>query len=184
MSIKKKLLFILFACSIFPMIFVGTLGYFNAKKALEITRIEALKSITYHKATKIEEFFSEQKKHIRIARSRPNIIKYASILTGFFGDFSSPLYETLRHELDLAFKMYPPVYDYINVMLANPEGRIVYVLNNLSAAEDMEHFRSEVLAKALEKGKTEIYLSDVSISRTQAGQFSVYISAPVNNFDG
>ena len=59
MSIKIRLLFILVACSIFPMIFVGTLGYFTAKKALENTRIEALKSITYHKAQKIEDFFNE-----------------------------------------------------------------------------------------------------------------------------
>ena len=87
MSIKNRLLFILVACSIFPMIFVGTLAYFNAKKALENTRIEALKSITYHKAKKIEDFFAEQKKHIRIAQRRPNIKKYAFILAGFSGDF-------------------------------------------------------------------------------------------------
>ena len=184
MSIKNRLLFILLACSISPMIFVGTLGYFNAKKALENTRIEALKSITYHKAKKIEDFFSEQKKHIRIAQRRPNIKKYASILAGFSGDFSSPDYETIRDELDEALKMYPPVYDYANVMLANPKGKIVYVLNRYSALENMDNFRSEAWGKAFEAGKTEIYLSDVFKSRTQAGQFSVYISAPLNNFDG
>jgi PAS domain S-box-containing protein len=48
----------------------------------------------------------------------------------------------------------------------------------------MDNFRSEAWGKAFEAGKTEIYLSDVFKSRTQAGQFSVYISAPVNNFDG
>ena len=184
MSIKNRLLFILVACSIFPMIFVGTLAYFNAKKALENTRIEALKSITYHKAKKIEDFFSEQKKHIRIAQRRPNIKKYAFILAGFSGDFSSPDYKTIRDELDGTLKMYPPVYDYANVMLANPQGKIVYVLNRYSALENMDNFRSEAWGKAFEAGKTEIYLSDVFKSRTQADQFSVYISAPVNNFDG
>ena len=138
MSIKIRLLFILLACSILPMIFVGTLGYFNARKALENTRIEALKSIAYHKAQKIEHFFSEQKRHIKIAQQRPNIKKYASLLTQFPGDISGPTYETIRDELDRALKMYPSVYDYVNVLLANQEGKIVYVLNRFSDFEDIE----------------------------------------------
>ena len=184
MSIKNRLLFSLLACSIFPMIFVGTLGYFNAKKALENTRIEALKSITYYKAQKIEDFFTEQKKHIRIAQRRPNIKKYASILAGFSGDLSNPDYETIRDELDEALKMYPPVYDYANVMLANSQGKIVYVLNRNTALEDRDHILPELWQEAFRKGKKEVYLSDVFKSRRQSGQFSVYITAPVHNFDG
>ena len=184
MSIKNRLLFILLACSIFPMIFVGTLGYFNAKKALENTRIEALKSITYHKAKKIEDFFIEQKKHIRIAQRRPNIKKYASILAGISGDFSNPDDETIRDKLDEALEMYPPVYDYANVMLANPQGKIVYILNRNTALEDRDHILPELWQEAFRKGKKEVYLSDVFRSRRQAGQFSVYITAPVHNFDG
>jgi methyl-accepting chemotaxis protein len=155
MSIKNRLLFSLLACSILPMIFVGTLGYFNAKKALQNTRIEALKSITYHKAKKIEDFFSEQKKPIRIAQRRPNIKKYASILAGFSGDFSSPDYKIIRDGLDGTLKMYPPVYDYANNMLANPQGKIVYVLNRYSALEDMDNFRSEARGKSFKKAITQ-----------------------------
>ena len=184
MSIKIRLLFILVACSIFPMIFVGTLGYFNAKKALENTRIEALKSITYHKAQKIEDFFSEQKKHIKIAQRRPNIKKYASMLAAYSGDFNGPDYETIRDELDGALKMYPPVYDYANVMLANSQGNIIYILNRHAALEDMDHILPELWQEAFKEGEKEVYLSDVFRSRRQTGQFSVYITAPVHNVDG
>jgi PAS domain S-box-containing protein len=185
MSIKNRILFILLACSILPMIFVGTLGYFNAKKAIENTRIEALKSITYHKAEKIEDFFTEQKKHIRVAQRRPNIKKFASMLAGFSGDFASPDYETIRDELDGALKMYPPIYDYANVMLANPQGKIVYVLNrNTAQLEDRGHILPELWQEAFNEGQKKVYLSDVFRSGRQAGQFSVYISAPVHNFDG
>ena len=183
MSIKTRLLFILLACSIFPMIFVGTLGYFNAEKALENTRIEALKSIAYHKAQKIEHFFSEQKRHIKIAQQRPNIKKYASMLAGYSGDFNSPEYETIRDELDGAFKMYPPVYDYANVMLANPQGEIVYILNRYTALKDRVHILPEPWQEAFKEGKEKVYLSDVYKSRHQNGQFLVYITAPVHNFD-
>ena len=36
-------------------------------------------------------------------------------------------------ELDGALKMYPPVYDYANVMLSNSQGDIIYVLNRHGA---------------------------------------------------
>ena len=183
MSIKKRLLFILLACSILPMIFVGTLGYFNAKKELKNARIEGLKSITYLKAKKIEDFFAEQIKHIKIAQHRPSIIKYASILAGFSGDFSSPIYESIRAELDMALNMYQPVYEYMNVILANPEGKIVYALNRSASSKDINHILPEPWEKTFEEGKKEVYISDVFMSRTQAGQFSVYISAPIHNFD-
>jgi PAS domain S-box-containing protein len=183
MSIKIRLLFILLACSIFPMIFVGMLGYFNAKKALENTRIEALKSIAYYKAQKIEDFFSEQKKHIRIAQRRPNIKKGASLLAGYTGGSNSSDYETIREELDETLKMYLPVYDYTNVLLANSQGNIIYVLNRHAALKDVDHIQPELWEKAFKEGKKEIYLSDIFKSRHQAGQYSVYISAPVHNSD-
>ena len=122
MTLKKKLILIIIAVAILPMTFIGTLGYYSAKMALQDLRMEELKSITDLKAKKIEEFFTEQKKHITIAQLRPNIKKYASLLVGFSGDFSSPAYETIRDELDRALKMYPSVYDYANV-IAGKSGR-------------------------------------------------------------
>ncbi len=184
MSIKKRLLFILLACSILPMIFVGTLGYFNAKKALEITRIEALKSITYLKAKKIEDFFAEQIKHIKIAQRRPGIKKYTSMLAEFSGDFSSPIYETISAELDMTLNMYQPLYDYMNVILANPEGKIVYALNRSTPLKDINHILPEPWEITFEEGKKEVYISDVFRSRNRTNRLSVFIAGPIHNFDG
>jgi len=184
MSIKNRLLFILLACSIFPMIFVGTLGYFNAKKALENTRIDSLNSITYFKAKKIEDFFAEQIKHIKIAQHRPSIKQYASMLAEFSGDFSSPIYETISEELDVALHMYQPVYEYMNVILANPEGKIVYALNRSLSIKDIKNILPEPWEKAFEEGKKEVYISDVFRSRNRTNRLSVFITAPILNFDG
>jgi len=184
MTLKKKLILIIIAVAILPMTFIGTLGYYSAKMALQDLRMEELKSITDLKAKKIEEFFTEQKKHIAIAQLRPNIKKYASLLVGFSGDFSSPAYQTIRDELDRALKMYPSVYDYANVLLANQEGKIVYVLNRFSDLENIDRTLPAFWQEAFEKGKKEVYLSDVFRSRRRAGQFSVYLTAPVHNFDG
>jgi len=184
MTLRKKLILILSAVAICPMIFIGTLGYSSAKTALENLQMEELKFITDLKAKMIESSFSEQKNHVRIAQQRPTIKKSTAILSGLTVDFSSPVYETIRDELDWALKMYPPVYDYANVMLANPQGTIVYVLNRYSALENINHMLPELWQEAFKEGKKGVYLSEVFRSRSQAGKFSAYITAPVHNSDG
>jgi PAS domain S-box-containing protein len=184
MTLRKRLILIISAVAILPMTFIGTLGYYSAKTALQNLQMEKLKSITDLKAKKIEDFFTDQKNHIRIAQLRPNIKKYASLVTEFSGDHTSPDYKTIRDDLDEALKMYPSVYDYANVMLANQKGKVVYVLNRFSASEEIERILPELWQEAFKEGTQRVYLSDVFRSRRQAGQFSVYITAPVQNFDG
>ena len=165
MTLKKKLILIITAVAILPMIFIGTLGYYSAKMALQDLRMEELKSITDLKTKKIEDFFMDQKNHIKIAQLRPNIKKYASLLTQFPGDISGPTYETIRVELDRALKMYPSVYDYANVLLANQEGKIVYVLNRFSDFEDIDRTLPAIWQKAFEKGKKSVSFSDRKSTR-------------------
>ena len=183
MTLKKRLILIIIAVATLPMIFVGTLGYYSAKMALQDLRMEELKSTTDLKAKKIEDFFLDQKNHIKIAQLRPNIKKYASLLAQFSGDTSSPAYETIRDELDGALKMYPSVYDYANVLLANQKGKIVYVLNRYSDLEDINRTLPAIWYDAFEKGKKSVSLSDVFRSRQQAGQVSAYLTAPIHDFD-
>jgi len=184
MTLRKKLILIFLAVAICPMIFVGTLGYFSARKALGNLRMEALQSITDQKAKMIEDFFSDQKNHVQIAQQRPTIKKYAAILSGLEVAFSSPVYETIREELDRALKIYLPVYDYANVMLANAEGRIVYVLNRYSGLEDIDLFLPELWPETFQEGRKGVNISHVFRSQSQPGRYSVYIAAPVHNFDG
>ena len=69
--------------------------------------------------------------------------------------------------MDGALKMYPPVYDYANVMLSNSQGNIIYVLNRHGALKDMDHILPESWQEAFKEGKKEVYLSDVFRSRRQ-----------------
>ncbi|MBT8368751.1 MAG: hypothetical protein KJP23_28995, partial [Deltaproteobacteria bacterium] len=80
MTIRKKMILILLACTIIPMCFVGMLGYYHARYTLESLRIEELKSIADLKAKMIEDFFVDQKKHISVAQQRPTLKKYISTL--------------------------------------------------------------------------------------------------------
>ena len=113
MTIRKKMILILLACTIVPMFFVGMLGYYHARKTLESLRMEELKSIADLKVQRIKDFYDDQKRHIMIAQQRPTLKKYASKLATFSDNFSGTAYETIRDEQDQALKIYQPVYGFI-----------------------------------------------------------------------
>ncbi|MGD8521217.1 MAG: cache domain-containing protein [Desulfobacterales bacterium] len=184
MTIRKKMILILLACTIIPVCFVGVLGYYHARKTLQTLRMEELKSIADLKAKRIEDFFAEQKKHIMIAQQRPTLKKYTSMLAEFSGDFSSPVYGTIRDQLDRSLRIYQPVYDFKNVILANPEGKIVYVLDRSSTRGLLGHAIPELWGKSFADGQNGIRLSDIVASKIEAGRFSMILLALIRSDQG
>jgi PAS domain S-box-containing protein len=181
MNIRKKMTLMLLASAIIPLCFVGMLGYYHARKTLESQRIEELKSIADLKAKRIEDFFSDQKKHISVAQQRPTIKKYTALLADFSDDFSSPVYETIRGELDRAMRIYEPVYDFRNVILANPAGRIVYVSDRSSAQELLGQKIPDAWGKSFVEGQDRIQVSDIVESKIETGRFSMIFAAPIHS---
>jgi PAS domain S-box-containing protein len=184
MTIQKKMILILLACTIIPMCFVGMLGYYHARTTLESLRMEKLKSMADLKAKRIEDFYADQKKHIMIAQQRPTLKKYTAMLVEFSGDFSSPVYETIRDELDRSLRIYEPVYDFRNVILVNPEGRIVYVLDRSSAPELLGQTMPDLWGKSFVNGKNGIQLSDIFLSKIEPRRFSMIFFAPIRSDEG
>jgi hypothetical protein len=168
MTIRKKMNLILMASTAIPLCVVGILGYYHARKTLESLRMEDLRSIATLKAAQIEDFFSHHKKHITIAQQRPTLKKNAMLLAGFSGDFNSPAYEAIKAELDRALKTYQPVYDFINIMLVDADGGIVYVLNPSSAPELLGHSFPDLWRKSFNDKKDEIKFSDIFSDKFEA----------------
>lgn len=173
MNIRKKTILILLICTIIPMGFVCMLGYFQARRALESQRMEELKIIADLRAKRIEDFFDNQKKNIIIARKRPTIVQYCSMLKAYSGDFSSPFYKTVRDELDRALTLYIPVYKFTNVFIANPEGRIVYALDRSSPQELLGKAIPDQWKKAIVETENIIRLSDIVASKKEKDQFAI-----------
>jgi len=177
------MILIVLACTIIPMCFVGVLGYFHARQTLEFLRMEQLKSIADLKINRIEDFFAEQKKHIMIAQQRPTLKENASILAAFSGDFSGSVYGTIRNELDRALTTYQPVYDYKNVLLTDPDGRIVYLLSRSSALPPLGHFLPDSLRRPFNEGKNEIQYAIIFAEKNEVSNFSMFLTAPIRNFE-
>ncbi|MGD9044509.1 MAG: ATP-binding protein [Desulfobacterales bacterium] len=184
MTIRKKMILILLVCTTTPMFLVGVLGYYHARNTLESLRIEELKSIADLKAQRIEDFFVDQKNHIMIAQQRPSLKKYASILAEFPGDFSSSVYETIRDELDQAIRIYEPVYDFRNVILANPKGKIVYVLDRSSTRKLLGEDIPDPWRKSFVDSQNAIRISDIFASKIGSGRFSMLFLAPIRSDGG
>jgi PAS domain S-box-containing protein len=181
MTIRKKMILILLASTIIPLCLVGSLGYFHARRTLEAVRMEKLKSIADLKVKSIEDFFIDQKNHIIIAQQRPTLRKYAAILAEFSGDFSSPVYEAVRYELDQAIRIYQPVYAFRNVFLTNAEGKIVYALDHSAAREMLGQSLTDLYGKSFTEGQNGIQISDIVASKIKAGQFSMIFLAPIRS---
>jgi PAS domain S-box-containing protein len=184
MTIRKKMILILLTSTIIPLCFVGLLGFYHARDTLESLRIEELKSIADLKAKRIEDFFADQKKHISVAQQRPTLKKIAATLMEFEEDFSSPLYETIRGELDQAIRIYQPVYNFRNVILTNPAGKIVYVLNRSSAGQLLGQTLNDFWEKSLLDDENSIQFSDIFESKIETGRFSMFFSAPMHSGEG
>lgn len=173
------MILILLACTITPMCFVGVLGYVNARKTLESLRLDQLKSIADLKAKRIEEFFDEHRKHFTVAQQRPTLIKYAALLADFSGNPSDPNYGDIREELDRALKAYLPVYQFINVLLANPDGRIVYALNRFSTMARYGTSLSELMGEPFLDIK--IRYSSILKNPAAARKFSILLVGPIQS---
>ena len=182
MTIRKKMILILLACTTIPMFLVGVLGYYHARKTLESLRIEELKSIADLKVKRIEDFFAEHQKHLSIAQQRPTLIKYTAILAEFSGDLSSPIYADIRDELDQALKIYLPVYDFKNVILINPEGRVVYALDRSSAPGRFGASLAKLWGESFNEDKTRIQYSNVFKNTVAAGRITAPASFKAGNY--
>ena len=184
MTIRKKMILILLLCTITPMCFVGVLGYYHARKMIESLLTEQLRSIADLKAARIAYFYADQQKHIMMAQQRPTLKKYTAIVVKFSNSLSGPAYEIIRDELDRVLRIYQPLYDFRNVILANSKGQIVYVLERSSSREMLGQTLPDLWRESFQDEPDRIQLSDVVASKIETGRFSMFFLAPIRSDGG
>jgi PAS domain S-box-containing protein len=166
------------------MVFVGTLGFFDAKNTLEKIRMAELTNIAEFKVKMIAEFFADRKKDILVVQGNSGIKRRAALLSNFSGKQSDPIYQTIKNELDGVLKGFQLVYNYLNILLINSVGEIVYAFDKSGASKYSGNHLPDPFRKAFEEGKNKVYFSDIFISPTVADQFLMLVTAPVKSLDG
>lgn len=182
-TIKNQLVTLLLVITLVPIVVVAYLSFYNAKSYLKNYRAEQLKTIADFKIKSITTFFNEHKSNITIAQDFLSIKTYLQKVTLYADEITNPLYITAKEKLDYKINGFQNTYGYLNIMLVNPEGRIVYTTNDTLTEESLDNYFPSTYGKAFEEGKKGVYLSDMFINKFGGYLFGMLLTAPVYDSD-
>lgn len=179
MSIRSKLLILFLAVALIPTLLVQYLIFNRYRKSLEIAEIRHLQDVLIIKANNLETFFHRLKTDILIARNRYVIRKYVPSLTAFQNDPNNPRYiEAVKIINEQLQQMKSVLPDLADIMIINPQGKFVYAVRHQHHAFDVSKAAPAQLT-AFEKGRKDVYFSDVYFDDFHDKRFEMLITAPV-----
>lgn len=183
MSIRLKLAIMFLAIATAPLLFVSDLTFTNYKRSLEANRFAQLQDLTIFRADKIEVYFAGLKAHIEIAQDFYNIKKNLPIMTRLADDHGNQEFLDAKKMLDAQLQQMQSVSGLSDVMLVNPQGRVVYSIRPGHFLKDMSK-GVDAEQKAFTEGKSRVYFSDVYFDKVEDNRFETLLAAPATDFNG
>ncbi|MBT3980862.1 MAG: GHKL domain-containing protein [Bacteriovoracaceae bacterium] len=182
-SLRSKSTIVFLLASLVPILFFSFIVIEMAKIEIERNSLDSLKSISKLIVRKIESHFGERISDIRVASEYYNIKTNLPILGRNLRDKQSSSYIKAKTMLDNQLKTFVKSYKYHDLMLLDGEGQIVYTAQKLHQKHLGERLPENISSVFLE-GRKGIYISQVvkNIHHHQMPQ--MYISAPVQGFNG
>lgn len=178
-SLKRKILFLVITVTLIPVVFIGIISFDSAKNALQQESLSKLEKIADLKVQRIEQFFNSMKLDIEIARENPTVKENLPTLSKFVDDRIHPDYVEARQMTNSQLLHLQNVKDWIvDVILVNPEGRIVYVTNVEHEIEYLGNPLPDPDGKAFEEGKNEVYLTDIFQNPVENLELGMLLIAP------
>ena len=144
-------------------------------------RIAQLNNIADLKKDKVETFLREREADIRAAQNFYIIKTNLPLLNRRLHDRATLFSNKSHEDLDRQLTEFQKSYAYLNVILSNPEGLVLYSSDNAYEADYMGKPFPE--RKIFDEGKKNIYFSDVT-KRQDTGHFGMMAAAPLKGFDG
>jgi signal transduction histidine kinase len=184
MSIRWKLTIILLSLVAIPLVFVGGITFANYRKALMTDRLDQLEQLAQFRAEKIESYFAGLRLDIETAQSFYNVRKNLPILAKLGGGPRDPRTVPLDAILDFQLVRTGNVLGLLDIMLADTNGRIVYVSNPAHYTIDRLHSLASLSEDAYREGGKGVYVSDVFPSKVLGGRPEMFVVAPIRDLDG
>jgi hypothetical protein len=160
MSIRLKLAIMFLAIALIPTLFVGAISFTDYKKSLEAARILDLQNIAAFKADKIETYFAGLKANIRLAQTSFPIKENFLVLNRLANEPNNPEFLAAEKKLDVRTRQMQANFGLSDIMLVNPQGRVVYSSNPEHHAKHFLNVLSDPGQKAFEEGKSKIYFTN------------------------
>ncbi len=167
----------------FPYSLSSALTFTNYKNSLEANRFSQLQDLTIFRADRIEAYFAGLKAHIEIAQGFYNIKKNLPVLTRLADDPDNPEFLAAKKMLDAQLQQMQSVSDLSDIMLVNPQGKVVYAIRPGHYLKDMSK-GIDAEQKAFAEGKSRIYFSDVYFDKAEDNRFEMLLTAPASDFNG
>jgi PAS domain S-box-containing protein len=184
MSIRAKLSIIFLAIALIPLLIVSALNFKSSKASLEAAHITNLADITIFKADKIETYFAHLKASIKVAQSGYVTKRNLPIFSRLALEPNNPEFLAAKKQVDVPEQEMQKALGLEDIMHIDPDGKIVYSSNPQHYAKDFLKPVPEPGQLAFERGKREIYFSDIFLDKANDNKAAMLITAPVTDFNG
>jgi PAS domain S-box-containing protein len=183
MPIRLKLTIIFLAIASIPLLLVSALTFTSYKNSLEANRFSQLQDLTIFRADRIDAYFAGLKAHIELSQGFYNIKKNLPVLTRLADDPGSREFIDAKKMLDAQLQQMQSVSDLSDIMLVNPQGRVVYSIRPGHFLKDMSN-GVDAEQKAFAEGKDRVCYSDVYFDAAEDNRFEMLLTAPATDFNG
>ncbi|MEI6438452.1 MAG: HAMP domain-containing protein [Candidatus Omnitrophota bacterium] len=182
MKIRGKVTVILLAVALIPTLLIGYFILSNAEKALEVQLFRRLEIGAEFKVKMVTDLFQEQTKDLSFLQSSEVIRRYFPVLDQFRNDTSNPSYLGAKQVVDAYLSVMQQAFDFVDIMLINSAGEVVYVSN--PGHKDELNLPEAHQAEYTHKLKAGFSVSGPYRSIHEAGAFVYHIVGPIAGSTG
>ncbi|MCX5665808.1 MAG: hypothetical protein NT036_01985, partial [Candidatus Omnitrophica bacterium] len=127
MRIYNKLIITFLILSVVPTLFIGVIGFYNAKSSLTKAIISNLNNVADEGVKEIDTFIAARKSDMLVLQ-RQNVYRTTfSVLDQFSSDQLSRYYLEAKKAIDAQLTVFQIAYKYVDIRLVDKTGRVIYV---------------------------------------------------------
>ncbi|MGV8146320.1 MAG: methyl-accepting chemotaxis protein [Alkaliphilus sp.] len=137
MSLKSKLIIIVLAISIIPVLLVGALSYYSASQAIREEAFTTLEMYSNLKESEQNKFFAEMKSNVEIFAKSRDIYRSLQILKeNNWNAHSSAWRERVKY-IEESASLREEYLDYCVVFITTKEGEVLFTTDDALRGEDL-----------------------------------------------
>ncbi len=178
MTFRAKLTIALLSVALIPALIVGLLSFDSYKKTIETAHLSGLANITSYKADKIETYFSGLRTGIWIAQGTFAVKNNLPVLTRFSSNTDNAEFISAKQQIDETVRRMQKAFDLLDIMLVDPEGKIVYSSDPAGGQKNFLKALSDPQQKAFEEGTRAVYFTDIFPDDPENKKLVMLITAP------
>ncbi len=180
MTLKTKFLILLIAFTLIPIVLFGGVAYEQARDILQSVRIAELNALADLKKDKIETFFIERGLDIS-AIQNIRVIQANLPVMSALRDPRHLLSVKAEADLDSRLVHLMETHGYLDIMLMDKQGRIVYICNKSHATQFGRRLAG---LGTFEAAKQAIVFSDIIIPGASGDPIEIIGAGPIRNQRG